>query len=389
MGNITFWGLTASPFQLKMQALAEYSELDWQRWPDQGGTLKSLWALAQLSATKHRSKVKRYPLDASALDEYPAVPYYRLNNQEFFYDSSALARHLDALRASNQNLVPVAHDLGFICCLIDEAFDEFGLYMAHHNRWVTSASTNRMGEMTAHEMRGVIPPPLRPRLARKLAERQAGRLPYLFSIAPPGFDAGVAPTLNPPAREGFPSTHAMLDKAWRLHLKALDNLLTSQPYLLGDRFTLADASAYGQLSMNLVDGRAAELLRELAPRLYQWLCFIRDGRHAKSSGDLYLSEALGPLLDCIISTFIPLMQQNNAAYHQAINQGQTLFNEVAFNRGEALYDGELMGFPFRSVAKTFQVVAWQEICDSWQSLDTSAQNSLRNLYPQLKGVVFG
>jgi glutathione S-transferase len=46
--------------------------------------------------------------------------------------------------------------------------------------------------------------------------------------------------------------------SWRRYLAAMENVLREQPFLLGQRFTLADASAYGQLSMNLVDGRAAE-----------------------------------------------------------------------------------------------------------------------------------
>ncbi len=388
MGKITFWGLTASPFQLKMQALADYSELDWQRRPDQTGIFKSLRTIVQLNSAKRLSRVGRYPHQVSVLDEYPAVPYYSLDNREFFYDSSALAKHLDALGASNQSLVPAAQDLGFICHLIDEAFDEFGLYMVHHNRWVTSASTNRMGEITANEMRCAIPAPFRSSFARKLAKRQVRRLPYLFSIASPGLDAGVVPSLTPPSREGFPATHELLNKAWRRYLTALDKLLTSRPYILGDRFTLADASAYGQLGMNLVDGRAADLLRELAPRLYQWLCFIRDSGHADSRGDLYLGAELSPLLACISDTFIPLMQQNHAAYEQAINRGQSLFNEAAFNRSEALYDGELMGFPFRSVAKTFQASTWRELCANWKNLRRNSKNSIKDAYPQLRADTF-
>ena len=388
MNNITLLGLTASPYQLKMQAMADYSTLHWQRWPDQSSTFNALRALSSLGKAKRRKQVKRYPNAVSELDEYPSVPYYSFDNREFFYDSSAMAVHLDALGVSRQPLLPIAHDQRFVCQLIDEAFDEFGLYMVHHNRWVTSASTNRMGEMTASEMHSLIPRPFRGRMARKLAKRQAGRCPYLFSVAPEGFDAGVAAALTPPAREGFPATHQMLDQAWRLYLQALEDLLSSQPYILGDRFTLADASAYGQLSMNLVDGRAADLLQELAPGLYAWLCIIRDGGHKDSCGDLYLSNKLQPLLQCIATSFIPLMQQNEAAYQQQVTAGQTLFNEAAFDKGEALYDGKLMGLPFRAVVKTFQVSTWRELRDGWNNLDSDLQSAILSSYPQLDKNIF-
>ena len=120
-----------------------------------------------------------------------------------------------------------------------------------------------------------MPEALRKVIARKLARRQSQRCPYLFSVAPEGFDAGVDAAITPPSRPGFPPTHELLDQAWQRYLAAMENVLTHQPYLLGERFTLADASAYGQLGMNLVDGRAAELLRDLAPRTFDWLCALR------------------------------------------------------------------------------------------------------------------
>jgi glutathione S-transferase len=278
--------------------------------------------------------------------------------------------------------------MGFVCQLLDEAFDEFGLYMVHHNRWVTSAATNIMGEMTSREMGKYLPPFVRRRIARQLPERQVRRCPYLFSVAPEGFDAGVAAPLTPPSREGFPPTHDILNTAWRRYLTAMEQLLEAQPFLLGERFTLADAGAYGQLSMNLVDGRAAELLEELAPRTFRWLCDIRDGKHKESRGELYLSERLTPLLEIINETFLPLMRQNAAAYERFVRDGETLFNEPAFDRGEALYNGELLGQQFRAVAKSFQVVVWRELCAAWHALPVEDRDRLQGRYPLLSDSVF-
>jgi hypothetical protein len=49
---------------------------------------------------------------------------------------------------------------------------------------------------------------------------------------------------------------------------------------------VADASAYGQLSMNLSDATAAAELVERAPRTHAWLCGIRDGAHVGETGSL-------------------------------------------------------------------------------------------------------
>jgi glutathione S-transferase len=383
MGKITLWGLMASPFQLKMQALAEYAGVSWERWPDHAGRLQAIRLFRRLAKARRQQAVERYPGRNPEFDEYPAVPYYTFNRRHFYYDSTGLALHLDSLRSSGEPLIPHDPALRFLCRLIDEAFDEFGLYMAHHNRWVTSAATNVMGEMTVREMRKLVPPFLRSRVARRLAERQVRRCPYLFSVAPDGYRCGMPLALTPPSRAGFPPTHDLLDHAWNNYLRAMETVLARQPFLLGQRFTLADASAYGQLGMNLVDGRAAELIEENAPLTYRWLTGIREGDHRGSRGEPGMSEALLPLVSCIADTFIPLMQQNEAAYREACAGGQTLFNEAAFDRGQALYDGSLLGRPYRSVVKSFQVGVWRDLRDAWRELEGGDRGRLLTAYPPL------
>jgi hypothetical protein len=149
----------------------------------------------------------------------------------------------------------------------------------------------------------------------------------------------------------------------------MEQLLQRQPYLLGERFTLADASAYGQLGMNMVDPEAADQLRERAPRTWRWLCAVRDAEHVGASGALAVSAALRPLLDIIAETFVPLMQQNAAAWECAVAGGETLFNEAAFDAGRALYEGTLLGRPFCAVAKTFQVAVWRGLQQHWRDLE--------------------
>lgn len=382
MTDVCFHGLTASPFQLKMQALADYSDCTWRRWPDQA---PSRWAArrqyAGLMWSKSRGTVRRYP-SLDALDEYPSVPFYRIDGGPWHYDSTGFAQHLDALGlTAARPLVPDDPALACAARLIDEAFDEFGLYMVHHMRWAGTARTTAMPQITTAEMRLLLPAWLHRRFPGVLAARQSRRCPYLFSVAPAGFELGIAAQHTPPSPPGFPPTHGLLDGAWRAYLAAMESLLRAQPFLLGERFTLADASAYGQLGMNLVDGEPAQLLQSLAPATFDWLCAIRDGGHRDSAGPLYLSEDLKPLLSVIGETFVPLMVQNAAAYERAVARGESLFNERAFDRGRALYDGELMGRPFRSVVKTFQVRVWRDLQDQWRSLPEVAARDLAHYLP--------
>ncbi|MBK6508856.1 MAG: glutathione S-transferase C-terminal domain-containing protein [Haliea sp.] len=386
MTQFILWGLTASPYQLKMQSLLDYAGHSWERWPDQAGRWSALTMAVRLQSAKRRGAVRRFPAMSAQFDEYPAVPFYTQDGDVFYYDSSALAHHLDdRQQLDHPPLVPRDSRMTFVCQLLDEAFDEFGLYMVHHMRWVTSARTTPMGDMTARELRALLPPGFTPLLASRLYHRQVSRCPYLFSVAPEGFDVGMSPLRTPPARAGFPPTHALLDEAWRRYVAAMESLLAQQPFLLGGRFTLADASAYGQLGMNMVDPEAAALLQELAPRTWRWLCAIRGGEHRSAKGELALTPALQPLMAVISETFIPLMRQNEAAYEVARARGETLFNEAAFARGRALYDGQLLGYPFRAVVKTFQVRVWREVQASWRALQAGDRDMLeRDLYPTLR-----
>jgi hypothetical protein len=381
MTKYILWGLGASPYQLKMESLLDFAGHAWERWPQQACRLSALSMAVRLERAKQRRAVMRFPAMSPELDEYPAVPFYTQDRRSFYYDSTSLARHLDQHPQRHPiPLVPQEPKLAFICQLLDEAFDEFGLYMVHHMRWVGSARTTPMGDMTASELRPLLPPGLSSLVARRLYRRQAARCPYLFSIAPTDYEAGVARARTPPSRAGFPPTHALLEQAWRGYLAAMECLLTAQPFLLGARFTLADASAYGQLGMNLIDPEAIALLQELAPRTYRWLCAIRDGEHVGVRGELALTPALQPLLRIVRQTFVPLMMQNEQAYELALAAGETLFNEAAFDRDRSLYDGQLLGHPFKAVVKTFQVRVWRELQASWLALAAQDQDVLQREY---------
>jgi glutathione S-transferase len=390
MTQFILWGLTASPYQLKMQSLLDFSGHTWQRWPDQASRISALTMAVRLDWAKRMRKIMRFPSMSPEFDEYPAVPFYTEDRRHFYYDSSSLAQYLDQHPKRHAAcLIPTDPPLAFICQLIDEAFDEFGLYMVHHMRWVGSARSTPMGKVTARELRLLLPPGFESLMARRLYRRQASRCPYLFSVAPAGYEGGVDRNRSAPSRSGFPATHALLEEAWRGYLAGMEHVLTEQPYLLGERFTLADASAYGQLGMNLIDPEAIGMLEKLAPRTFGWLCAIRDGQHCKEQGQLALTPALQPLLQMICTTFVPLMMQNEAAYNRALASGETVFNEAAFDRQRALYNGELLGHPFRSVVKTFQVRVWRELKASWWALAPQDRERLEREFLPNTRLAFG
>jgi len=378
VGRPVLWGSELSPFALKLRALLSYAHVPYDWLPADGSRWRNLRVAARIERAKRTRTVLRHP-HPSDLDEYPLVPYLVVD-ERVYYDSSALARWLDEHHAPPAGpLIPADPLLAFLVRLIDEAFDEIGLYVVHHRRWVTSAATNDAGRRLAHEFRRVMPPFAQRRVARSFSERQVRRLPYLFSVAPAGYTAPVAPARVPPSRAGFPPTHRLLDEIWADWVDALDHVLAARPYLFGARFTLADASVYGQLGMNAKDPSAAEALAARVPRVDAWIRAIAADAHAASAGALEPSDPLRPLLAAIGRTFIPLMRQNEQAFLRAEAAGERLFNERAFNRGRALYDGTLLGHPFRAVVKTFQVQVWRELRAAAGALDPGARARLTDL----------
>ena len=379
MIKLDVWGVEASPYLLKIEALLNCKGTNFRRLPRDGGRWENMLKAMRLFRARRQRKVQRYP-SMHILDEYPEVPYLIVNGRTFHYDSSAVAHWLDDQYPGATAFSPADPVQAFIAALIDEAFDEYGLYMVHHQRWVCSAEDTAMGEVTAAEFSRLLFPPFTNRIRRDMPRRQVRRCPYLFSVAPEGYKANAEPLRVPPSRPGFPQTHTLLAQSWYAFLAAMESVLTAQPYLLGDRFTLADASAYGQLSMNLIDPTSVADLQQRAPVTHRWLLNIRDGK-IQRSGEIKLTAALQPLLDIIMQTFAPLMVQNEAAYQRALGSGASVFNEAAFDRNLSLYDGELLGHPFRSVVKTFQVRVWQDLCQRWRQLHAEDKDVLLEMLP--------
>jgi glutathione S-transferase len=372
---LVVWGPELSPYLLKLESMLVHAGLPFRRLPRDGGRFTNVRTSRQIArATAARTALR--PPASDPLDEYPLVPFL-VAGRDVLYDTSALAAWIDE-RSEAAPLLPRDPALRWIARFVDEAFDEIGLYMVHHNRWKLAAGDNlRPGVRLAREYARLLPPLTAPLFARWFERRQVRRLPYLFSVAPAGYSAkGLSRAMTPPSLDGFPPTHDLLEECWQRTLAAMEKLLRRQRYLLGERFTIADASAYGQLSMNLTDGLAARRLRDLAPRTFGWLVSIKAGDHAQAAGELSSSALLRPLLELFAETFAPLMRQNEAAYEHFRSGGATVFNEKAFDARASLYDGELLGKPFRSVAKTFQVRVWRDLRAEWSALDAGAQDAV-------------
>ncbi len=351
-------GSELSPFTLKVMNYCAYLKIPFQLYYQQGSLLQNIrYQIKKMLLTSGLSTLT-WP-KMSSDDEYPLLPFLFGPKGESLYDSSAIAYWFDQQHNSNKLIPQDSPIITFLIRLIDEYADEFGLYLVHHNRWVISASDNDAGARLSKELK-TIAGPFQLIIGNFFSARQIRRLPYLFSTT---------------------ETKEFLDDAFVRLLKALEEIFIERDYLFGDYYTLADASIYGQLAMNLPDPSAAKIIKIEAPATYAWLTRLANLNFApplkrhnnQNSNNL---ELLVPLLSEINRTFIPLMEQNSTAVVHYKNTNQQFFNEKAFNIGEALYKGEVDGNTFNSVAKTFQHRVWKEIKQHFQELEQSDQQWL-------------
>ncbi|MCB0221499.1 MAG: glutathione S-transferase N-terminal domain-containing protein, partial [Chrysiogenetes bacterium] len=148
----TYWlyGSELSPFSLKLRAMCDYVALPYTWVPGEGTRWQAIAASALVEAAR-RGRVNIHYPRMSELDELPLVPFLIEDRRRVMYDSTALASWLDARAPHAAPLIPADPALAFVAAWLDEAFDEFGLYLVHHNRWVVSAADNNAGERLGRE----------------------------------------------------------------------------------------------------------------------------------------------------------------------------------------------------------------------------------------------
>jgi hypothetical protein len=179
----------------------------------------------------------------------------------------------------------------------------------------------------------------------------------------------------------------MLEDSYRRILLALARIMVAQPHLFGAAPTLADFSIYGQIGMNLADPSANAFVAATASSVHRWAerMHRHDFANATAVGPV-VSEVLQPLLAEICRVYVPLMQQNAAALERFRRAGETRFNEAAFNAHRCLYDGEIDGAPFRSVAKNFQAKTWRRLCEAWNRLSDGERRRVESVLPPQHGL---
>jgi|GEM_PF-435534 len=383
------YGTHLSPFALKVAAALTYSHVPF-KWVFQLNAFAAiryeLWVnmlrlgLFQIDIPKSRTD----------LEELPLVPFlFSERDRKAAYDSTAILDELsvDAHLDSPSN--------EFMSYLLEEFFDEWGLYIVHHNRWTDLTNRISWGNdvskspgyfLNCNEMLKPYPKPhaLSIYTSNIFNRRQTRRLPYLFSVD----------KLNA-SRLKIPETVHLLDSSFERLLDGLELIYMESNYMIpgSAAFTKADLSCFGQFNMNaLLEIGTREKMKLRSPTFLRWLdemqCTINEHVHLKELPQVLTEpktnsviardenpqsgSGMAIILSECVKFFIPLMRANAKAFEIANERGETIYNEAAFDKGRCIFSSEFemegRVVPYSQVVKTFQVGVWSNIMSKWNAL---------------------
>lgn len=237
---------------------------------------------------------------ATGMAQMPAV---ELADGRWMTDTTAIIAWIEARRAGPE-VTPRDPALRFFSLLLEDYADEWLWRPALHYRWSFQPDTALMGRRIAAEMLRDVPGPLALRTAVIIARQQRK---YVRGD-------GITP-----------ATRGAVEALYHRTLAALEAILVTRPFLLGDRPSLADFGFMGSMFRHFsLDPTPARIMRDTAPAVFEWVSRMWNAR-ASAFADRALLDAVpedwAPFLAEAASGYLPYL----AANAEAAAAGRAMF----------------------------------------------------------------
>jgi glutathione S-transferase len=231
------------------------------------------------------------------------MPAIELTDGRWMTDTTAIIGWIEARRAGPE-VTPRDPALRFFSLLLEDYADEWLWRPALHYRWSFQPDTVLMGRRIAAEMLRDVPGPLALRTAVIIARQQRK---YVRGD-------GITP-----------ATRGAVEDLYRRTLAALEAILATRPFLLGDRPSLADFGFMGSMFRHFsLDPTPARIMRDTAPAVFEWVARMWNAR-ASAFADLALLGVVpddwAPFLAEAATGYLPYL----AANAEAAATGQATF----------------------------------------------------------------
>ncbi len=300
-------GGTASPYTRKMLALMRYRHIPYQ----------ITWGQPQEVLAERGIDPPRPVLLPTYLFEEDGAVVARC-------DSTPIIRRLEQ-EYSGRSVLPEDPALAFIDYLLEDFGDEWCTKYMFHYRWYPQADADNAGTLLPFTINATLPPDVHAVAAKAFAERQIGRL----------YVVGSNDTTAP-----------VIDASYRRFLKAMQDLLCEQAFLLGDRPGAGDFAVYGQLTQLVgFDPTPRAIAHELSPRTVAWVDRMEDLSGLDPQADGWrMGDSLQALLCEIGLVYVPALLANGRALAAGEKTWQTEIDDAPWEQQTFPYQGKCLNW---------------------------------------------
>ena len=288
-------------------------------------------------------------LDAVGIVQMPVV---QLANGRWMTDTTPMIAWLEGQQA-DASIYPSDPVLNFIALLIEDYADEWLWRSAMHYRWTYRISRQYAAEFLYNELiKGV--PLIRGKfsLPRFAGINLLKRRQYFGFVRGDGVAA---------------STRDHVDGTYLAALDRMQAILARRPFLLGDTPTIADFGMMAPMFRHFSqDPTPAEIMRERAPNVYEWVARMWTIKPNESAANLItgVDQSLGAFLDEICETHFEQQRQNADAY----------------SRGQKRFDMTIQGTVYKSVPSSrYRVWCLEQMRAAWMQLEPEDASRLKNV----------
>jgi glutathione S-transferase len=312
-------GATASPYTQKMLALLRYRRLPYAvTWGDPGARCDAL------GVERPRPVL---------------MPTFFFDGEaglQAACDSTPIIRRLEAEHAG-RSVLPNDPALAFVDYLVEDFADEWCTKYMFHFRWHSTVDADNAGTLLPLTTDISMSTEALAQAKTLFSQRQIGRLHVV------GSNERTAP---------------LIDASYRRLLAAMEDILASQRFVLGNRPGAGDFGLYGQLSQLVgFDPTPRAIALEIAPRTVAWVDMLRDLSGLEPEDQDWASvEQLAP-------TIRSLLKEIGRVYAPA-----QIANARAFAAGEATWETEIDGATWTQPTFPYQVKCLKWTRQAFQAL---------------------
>jgi glutathione S-transferase len=262
-------------------------------------------------------------------------------------DSTPIIRRLEET-VNGRSVLPVDPALAFIDYLIEDFADEWCTKYMFHYRWQAKLDADNASTLLPLSMDVSMPKDGHQAFKRWVQDRQVSRLYVVGSNE---------------------TTAAVIDASYRRFLAAMENHLTNQRFILGNRPAAGDFGLYGQLSQLVgFDPTPRAIAHEVSPRTVAWVDLMRDQSGLEPTEQDWVSLADQP------ESLRGLLKEIGRMYAPA-----QLANARAVQAGEKAWQAEIDGTPWIQQTFPYQAKCLRWTNERYQALSDADRASVDSL----------